>query len=208
MGSQPSNPPEPAKPPASPATKPAATPAADAGHVPITEEMDSAKWTLPPVVPILIGLGVIAVVIAVVAVSFRAKPMSGGSITGVYSVDVPDQNTVMVELLLTAQNVGEKPMYVRGTRIEVEVPGQAEPLKDDGNANPQDFDRYFQAFPELKQHAIAPFSPETRIPVGQQQSGMVVVSFPVPKATFDQRKSLKAVVLIDDQNPLVLEERK
>jgi len=34
------------------ATKPKATqPAPDAGHIPITEEMDSAKWTLPPAPP-------------------------------------------------------------------------------------------------------------------------------------------------------------
>ena len=29
---------------------------ADAGHIPITEELDSAKWTLPPVGVILIGI--------------------------------------------------------------------------------------------------------------------------------------------------------
>ena len=42
----PSNPPN-AKAPAK--AKPADAP--DHGHIPITEEMDSAKWTLPPIVP-------------------------------------------------------------------------------------------------------------------------------------------------------------
>ena len=42
----PSNPPD-AKAPVK--AKPADAP--DAGHIPITEEMDSAKWTLPPIVP-------------------------------------------------------------------------------------------------------------------------------------------------------------
>ncbi len=207
MASQPTNPPQP--PPSQGTTKPQTAPTAppDAGHIPITEEMDSAKWTLPPIVPIAIGLVALAIVIAVFAIGLRPKPSSAGAITNIYAVDVPDQNTTMVEVQLTARNVGEKPMYIRGTRIEVEVPGQ-EPLKDDGSASPQDFERYFQAFPDLKAHAIEPLRPETKIPVGGEQTGMVMVSFNVPKATFDQRKSLKAVVLIDDQNPLVLEEKK
>src|SRR3954453_11924880 len=49
----------------------------DAGHVPMTEEMDSAKWSLPPVVPVLIALGIVAVVIALYTVhgtKFVARP--------------------------------------------------------------------------------------------------------------------------------------
>lgn len=208
MASQPTNPPQPPPPQGSTKPQTAPTAAPDAGHVPITEEMDSAKWTLPPIVPIVIGLVALAIVIAVFAIGLRPKPSSAGAINSVFAVDVPNENTTMVEVQLTARNVGEKPMYIRGTRIEVEIPGQSDPLKDDGSANPQDFQRYFQAFPDLKAHAIEPLKPETRIAVGGEQTGMVMVSFNVPKATFDQRKLLKAVVLIDDQNPLVIEEKK
>ena len=36
--------------------KPPAPPPPDAGHIPITEEMDKAKWTLPPFGIIAIGI--------------------------------------------------------------------------------------------------------------------------------------------------------
>ena len=35
-------------------------PPPDAGHIPMTEEMDSARWTLPPIVPLLIAAAAVA----------------------------------------------------------------------------------------------------------------------------------------------------
>ena len=39
----------------------------DAGHVPITEELDSAKRTLPPAAPVAIALVAVAIVVAIIA---------------------------------------------------------------------------------------------------------------------------------------------
>ncbi len=36
----------------------------DAGHVPITEEFDSPKRSLPPAVPVVIALVIVAIVVA------------------------------------------------------------------------------------------------------------------------------------------------
>jgi hypothetical protein len=60
-----SNPPNPK------AAKPKPPDALNAGHIPITEEMDSAKWTLPPIVPLLIAAVVVGILVAVVALSNR-----------------------------------------------------------------------------------------------------------------------------------------
>ena len=68
-----------------------------------------------------------------------------------------------------------------------------------------DFDRYFQAFPTLKEHALNAIPPETKIPPGGQAQGTIVVSFPVTQDGFDKRKSLSVVIQPYDQPlPLVL----
>src|SRR5262249_36068163 len=74
--------------PTSPSPQPAApAPAPDAGHVPMSEELDRAKWTLPPVVPVLIAAAAIIVVLAVVLLGTRVKSDLGGTITKVASAD-------------------------------------------------------------------------------------------------------------------------
>jgi hypothetical protein len=68
-----------------------------------------------------------------------------------------------------------------------------------------DYDRYFQAFPSLKEHALAAIPPETKIPIGGQTQGTVVVSFPVTQDGFDKRKSLSVAIQPYDQPlPIVL----
>src|SRR5215469_6104111 len=51
---KPTLPPRPTPPPPPP----------DAGHIPITEELDKAKWTLPPAQVIVIGVVAVAIVVA------------------------------------------------------------------------------------------------------------------------------------------------
>ena len=56
----------------------------DAGHVPITEELDSAKRNLPPAVPVVIALVVVGIVVGIIAFMERAKPIAQGGIDEVY----------------------------------------------------------------------------------------------------------------------------
>ena len=75
----------------------------------------------------------------------------------------------------------------------------------DEAASAMDFARYFQAFPALKEHALAALPPETKIPPGGQAQGTIVVSFPVTQDGFDKRKSFSVVIQPYDQPlPLVL----
>ena len=85
----PSNPPN-----ANVAVKPKAADAPNRGHIPITEEMDSAKWTLPPIVPLLIAAVVVGILVAVVALSNRTKPSAALVITKVVSA-AQESNTMV-----------------------------------------------------------------------------------------------------------------
>jgi hypothetical protein len=179
--------------------KPAAAAQPDAGHVPMSEELDSPAWTLPP--PKAIGIG-LAVFAAVVFFLTRATPVASGSIDKVIAVS-PTQDQVMVAIHVSFTNVlPEKPLWVRSASARLtKADGQQ---MTDTAASIVDFDRYFEAFPELKEGAIEPLRPETKLAPGGRLRGMVIVSFPVDKQTFEQRKEL--VVLLDpyDQPPVTI----
>jgi hypothetical protein len=176
----------------------------DAGHVPITEEMDSAKWTLPPALPVVIVLVVLAVIVVVGAYLLRPKPGATGAITGVYAAESPDKSSTMVLIQVSVANIGDKPLWVRNIKAQLKT-DQGE-WTDDA-ASPVDFARYFQAFPALGQHQTPPLKPETKIAPGGQAAGMVLVSFPVGTEAFDKRKSLTVTLENYDRSPMVIAEK-
>ncbi len=180
-------------------------PQRDAGHIPITEEMDSARWTLPPATPVIVVVIVLACIVGLLAWIFRAKPAGSGAITGVYAVEVPSQSSVMVELHVRLQDISEKPLWVRDVKATVKT---AQGEYSDEAASQADFHRYFQAFPELAQHQIAPLAPETKITPGARTEGMVIVSFPLTKDQFDQRQSLAVTIQPYDQRSVTIAEKK
>ena len=179
-------------------------PTPDAGHIPITEEMDSAKWTLPPVLPVVIVLAALAVIVGVAAYLLRAKPGASGGITGVYAAELPDKSSTMVLLQVKVANIGNKPLWVRNINAQLKT-DQGE-WSDDA-ASPVDFARYFRAFPAQGEHQSPPLKPETKISPGAQAEGMVLVSFPISKDAFDKRKSLTVTLENYDRRPLVIAEK-
>jgi len=179
-------------------------PPPDAGHIPITEEMDSAKWTLAPALPVIIVLVVLAAIIGVGAHLMRPKPGASGAITGVYAAESKDKGSTMVLIQVSVNNIGNKPMWVREITAQVKT-DQGE--WTDSTASPVDIARYFQAFPALAEHQSAPLKPETKIAAGGQAEGMVLVSFPVGKDAFDKRKSLAVTLENYDRQPLVIAEK-
>jgi len=180
-------------------------PSPDAGHIPITEEMDSAKWTLPPILPVVIVLVVLAAIVGGGAYLLRPKPGASGAITGVYAAESPDKSSTMVLIEVSVSNIGNKPMWVR--EITAQLKTDEKELTDEA-ASPVDFARYFQAFPALAQHQSAPLKPETKIAPGGQAEGMVLVSFPVSKDAFDKRKSLTVTLENYDRRPMVIAEKR
>jgi len=180
-------------PPASPATpQPATTPAAPAGPtINIGEEYGTAKKNLPPAKIVLIAVGAVLVVVLIASFLKRAKPQASGSLDNVVAIEIPGQTSTMVALTFTLNNTSDKALYVRS--VEGSVTTSSGESKAEA-VSAVDFDRYFQAFPALKNGAQPALSPEVMIEVGQTVSRTIIVAFPITLDTFNQRKSVNAII--------------
>jgi hypothetical protein len=186
-----------------PKPNPPKPPAPDAGHIPMTEEMDGARWTLPSAVPLLIAFAAVALLAGGYYLLGKPKPVSSGAIREVVAAEQPDKASVLVLVRVLVENKGEKPLWVRAMRVQLKT-SQGE--WTDEAASAVDHDRYFQAYPELAAHRAPALKVEARIPPGNNHEGMVIVSFPVTKQAFDQRQSLTVTVDAYDQPSLVLKQ--
>jgi hypothetical protein len=185
--------------PAAEKKKPAAPPP-DAGHVPMGEEFDRAKWTLPPWQPVAIALAIVAVVVLIVVWQLSLKPLAVGSIDDVTAVQLPGDN-VLVAVQVTVTNPGRKALWIHNLKGRLKT---AKGEFSDDAASPVDFERYFQGFPDLGQHAIEPLKVETKIAPGATERGMIIVSFPVNKETFDKRQAISVIIEPYDQRAVVI----
>jgi hypothetical protein len=188
-------------------------PAAQSTHTPmagepvtdfhIGEEFGTAKRTLPPARIVMICMIAIAVIVGMFAFKERAKPQGAGAINFVSSVDVPGQNIILAAITFALRNATDKPLWVHTLKAHlVTADGKT---YDDEAASVVDLDRYFQAFPPLKESVEPPLSPETRMPAGTEKKGTIIVSFPISKEIFDQRKSLSVSIQPYDQPlPIIL----
>jgi hypothetical protein len=167
----------------------------------IGEEYGTARKNLPPAGILAICIVVVLVIVGVYALTHRAHALSSGTMDDVTAVDVPGQNMVMVAINVTVQNNAEKPSWIHTIRATLDTGKD----KFDDDASPAvDAQRYFQAFPALKQHAIAFLLPEARLDPKSKTSGMIVVSFPVTQEVFNARKSLTVTVTPYDELPVVI----
>ena len=186
------------------APQPAATPESNS-QSPISfnigEEYGTARKNLPPIKIVLIAIGIVFIVAAILILIQRPHSLATGSITDVSSVDVAGQNIVMVALNVSLHNRSATNYWIKSIKVSVDTPtGHF----DDDAASAVDFDRYFQAFPALKEHSLAPLIAETKIAPGAAASGTVVVSFPITADDFANRKSLNITIQPYDAIPLVL----
>jgi len=168
----------------------------------IAEEFGTAKKKLPPVKILAVAIGAVAIIGIVMALLQRPTSAATGALGDITSVEVPNQNLVMVAINVSIANHGEKPYWIHTMEATLETAGSK---FSDQPASAADFERYFQAFPDLKQHALAPLKPEMKIEPGGQAAGTILVSFPVAAQAFAQRKSLTVTIQPYDQPvPLVL----
>jgi hypothetical protein len=165
----------------------------------MTEEFDSFKHTLPSAGPVIIAMVLVAIVIGAAAYFLRQTPVASGSIDQAFAVNVPGQDLVLATVRLSLTNVSKKPLFLKNVNISIRT-GLGDFKDDFGSVS--DFERYFQAFPELRQYSIAGLARDTRIAPGGQLSGSVVVSFPVSKELFDTRQGMTATVSFYDQRPV------
>lgn len=176
----------------------------DAGHVPITEEFDSARRSLPPVATLVAALAVVVVFIVGVTYIFRAKPVAQGQIDRAFAMQQQDKPYSMVLLQVTLRNVGDKPLFIKEIKAEITT-DQGSSVDDAASA--VDYSRYLQAFPDLQIYAIEPLKVETKILPGGEAQGAVLVAFPITKDQFYARKGLNVTVIPYDQKPIELYEK-
>jgi len=167
----------------------------------IGEEYGTAKKNLPPARIVLVVLVIAALVVAIVVLAQRPHSAATGSIDNVASVDLPGQNITMVAINVSVQNHGKLRYWIKS--IQAGLDTKDGHFTDDA-ASAVDFERYFQAFPALKEHALTPLIPEIQIEPGATASGTVIVSFPVTADAFANRKSLTVTIQPYDGIPLVL----
>jgi hypothetical protein len=194
--------PQPPPPPTPPGpSEPVATPAE---QIPfnIGEEFGTARKNLPPTKILLLAVAGIALITAVVGFVQKPRQTANGSIDKVVMVELPGQTQVMVAIGLSIHNFGKNPYVVQDVGAVLEANNGSFP---DQAASVVDVARYYEAFPALKEHAYDPLKMGTSIAPGGDLQGTIVVTFPVPANTFNNRKSLSVTVSPAEQPiPLVL----
>jgi hypothetical protein len=188
--------------PSTPSTPAVAPPAQPRTDFRIGEEFGTAKKNLPPIKIVGIGIGIIVVIWAIAAFLQRPRPSATGAINEVVAVEIPNQHAVMVAINVAFQNNGAKPFWIQTIKAELQT---TESSYTSDAASAVDLDRYYQAFPALKQYAGTPLQREGKVDVGSQAKGTIVVSFPVIPDAFASRKLLRVTIQPYDQPvPLVL----
>ncbi len=169
----------------------------------IGDEFGTAKRNLPPAGIVLICIAAVAVIVGIFAFSERPKPQGAGSIDLVTAAEVPGQNMILAAITLTLRNTAQKPLWIH--TLKAQLTTADDKTFDDEAASAVDLDRYFQAFPALKQNSEPPLSPETKLLAGTERRGIIIVGFKVTKEAFDRRKSLIVTIQPYDQPlPIVL----
>jgi hypothetical protein len=177
------------------------SPPVDAGHMPMTEEMDSAKWRLPPILPVLAAAAVVALVVGIFSF-VMGRPSGSGQILNVTGVEQVTKDSMLVAVNVAVKNVSKEPVTIKSIHVEI-TPAAGAPdqsVLSDEAASAVDYDRYFQAYPALAQNKIDPLRPDTKLLPGETQQGMVIVGFPVNQEAFDKRKSLRVLVTLYDHS--------
>jgi hypothetical protein len=167
----------------------------------IAEEYGTARKSLPPAGVVAICVAVVVAVVAVYALTHRVKPHSSGTIDDVVMVPVQGQDMVLVAINVSIQSHGDKSSRIKSMQVSADVGGNT--ISDDA-VPAVDAQRYFTAFPDLKQHALDLLALETRISPGGRLTGTVVTSFPVKAEAFAARKSLTVTITPYDELPVVI----
>jgi hypothetical protein len=188
----------------------------------MSEELDSARWSLPPVVPVLIAAAVLGLILGTYLLSSRKPPTSSGSALRVIALPLHveskasiapghigtlDQNieksdALLVNIAIDVKNAIGKPMYVKGFEGKL-VTAKGE--FNDTAAPASDYERIVLAYRQLAIPDMKPLQSESIIPASADQRGLVIFSFPVSREDWDTRKSLQATVNFYDHAPLVID---
>jgi len=167
----------------------------------IGDEFGTAKRNLPPARIVLPSIAVIAAIVAFIVFHERPKPQGAGSVNFVTAVETPGREpnpkNTLAAITFTLRTTPTKSLWIRSLKAQLTT-GDGHSYEDDA-ASAVDLDRYYHLFPPLKESSEPALSPETRLLPGTETRATIVVSFPVSKEAFDQRKSLEVTIQPYDQ---------
>lgn len=157
-------------------------------HIPFSDAPER-KSPIAVVAPWLIA----AIVIAVGAYLFlrvtEAPPVADVKITKLFAVQQTGVDRVIVGIEVNVRNVYEKEIIVRNINVKLVTADGNE--STDQPAGAGEDQRYYKAFPELKQSDAPILRFDTKLAPGEQTIGLLLVGFPVTKDAFNKRKSLE-----------------
>jgi len=180
-----------------------AAPVSAPADAPAYNEFGTAKRSLPPIAPVAIAIVLVAVVVAIIAYTQRAKPVAQGTIDGVWFSQPANMPSPMILVAFTLRNVSDRTLYVKDISAAVKT-DQGD--QTDEAASASDYDRYLTAYPDLAGHG-RPLQVETKIQPGAEQKATVMVSLPITQQQFDGRKDLTVTIDPYDQKPIVLHDK-
>jgi hypothetical protein len=180
-------------------------PEPNAAQVPMTEEFDSFKHTMPNALPVVVAILLVAVVLGILAYLLRAKPVVTGSIDEAFAVTLPEQHQSLAVVNLSFRNVTDEPLRLININIAVHANGAE---FNDDFATVADFPRYFQALPALQQHTRSGLLRDSKLAPAQAASGSAIVSFPLTQQEFDARDSLTATITFAGHPPVKITSEK
>ena len=166
----------------------------------IADEFGTAKRNLPPAKIVLLAIGAVLVVVGIASFLHRAKPQASGSLDNVAAAEISGQTSTLVALTFTLRNTADKILYVHSIQGKLNT---ASGEFSSEAVSAVDFDRYFQAFPALKNGSEPALSPEAKLQPGEAVTRTVIVAFPVTLDAFNQRHSVSVIVEPYDQ-PLAI----
>jgi len=188
---------------------------ADAHEIPSGE--DFTKGSSHIVIATVVAVLVLVIAIAIFVLSVRKPPVAAGTITAVYTHVShtlnanPDANgdpvasepydQVLVLTSLQLRNQSDKPIILHDMVTNVTLP--------DGPhssfvASPADYDRVFQAYPELAKLKTQTITRETMLQPGQTIEGMLVSAFHVNETQWSAHKDLSVTLALQYHPDLVL----
>jgi hypothetical protein len=147
----------------------------------------------------------LAPVLVVLLVFWGGRPpaVTGGSIERVAVVEQQSGEYVLVVVHLTLQNHGRGALRLWNFTARLRTPDGE---WTDEAASAVDHERYFTAYPELREHAIPPLLPEAAVPAGARHSGLLIFGFPLSREAFARRESFTVTVDMHDRPPIVVRE--
>jgi hypothetical protein len=172
----------------------------DPANISMGEEFDRAKWTMPKWQPVVIALVIVAAAVAFVGYFNRSKPPATGAIDQITAVSIPGDMT-MTAVTVHFKNATDNTLYIRNVKATLQT-SKGEFTDDAANAS--DYNRYYQAFPALKENSKPPIIQDTQVARGASGIGTVIFSFPITKDVFDSRQSFTVTVQPYDQPAIVL----